>query len=57
METARRTTKARKRPKRKDSYVDMNRALDAAIKRRTGETPKDRQKAFGRLGRRPPGVL
>jgi hypothetical protein len=49
--------KARKRPERKGSYTAMNRALDAAIKRRTGETPKDRQKAFGRIGKRPSGVL
>jgi hypothetical protein len=50
-------SKPAKRPKRKDSYAAMNRALDAAIQRRTGETPRERQKAFGRLGRRPPGVL
>jgi hypothetical protein len=54
---ARTASKPAKRLKRKDSHSDLNRALDAAIERLTGETAKDRQKAFGRVGRRPPGVL
>lgn len=49
--------KPAKRPKRKVSYTALDRALNAALERRTKETPRDRQKAFGRVGRRPPGVL
>jgi hypothetical protein len=50
-------TRARKRPKRKDSLSALDRGLNAALERRTKETPRDRQRAFGRVGRRPPGVL
>jgi hypothetical protein len=46
-----------KRPKRRDSYAALNRGLNAALQRRSKETPCDRQRAFGRVGRRPPGVL
>ena len=49
--------KQAKRPKSKDSHTALDRGLNAALERRTKETPKDRQKAFGRVGRRPPGVL
>lgn len=52
---ARTMIKPAKRPKRKDSYAALDRGLNAALERRTKETPKDRQKAFGRVGRRPPG--
>jgi hypothetical protein len=50
-------TKARKRPKRKESHAALDRGLNAALERRLKETPKERQKVFGRIGRRPPGVL
>ena len=48
--------KSAKRPKRKDSHAALDRGLNAALERRLKETPQDRQKAFGRVGRRPPGV-
>jgi hypothetical protein len=51
------TTKARKRPKRKDTSAALDRGLNAALERRTKETPKDRQRAFGRMGKRPTGVF
>jgi len=57
MGTFRRVSKPAKRPKRKDSHAALDRGLNAALERRTKETPKDRQKAFGRVGRRPPGVF
>jgi hypothetical protein len=50
-------TKARKRPERKDSYAAMERGLNAALERRLNQTPKDRQRAFGRVGKRPPGIM
>ena len=40
------------RPKGNESYADVKRALDAALERRTGETSKQRQKAFGGIGKR-----
>jgi len=40
-------SKPAKRPKGNDSYADVKRALDAALERRTGETGKQRQRAFG----------
>jgi hypothetical protein len=46
-----------KRPKRRDSYAALDRGLNAALQRRSKESPRDRQRAFGRVGRRPPGVL
>jgi hypothetical protein len=46
-----------KRPKRKGTNAALDHGLNAAIERRTKETPKDRQRAFGRVGRRPRGVL
>jgi hypothetical protein len=46
-----------KRPKRRDSYAALDRRLKAALQRRSKEIPRDRQRAFGRVGRRPPGVL
>ena len=49
--------KPAKRPKRKDSYAALDRGLNAALERRTKETARDRQKAFGRAGRRPVGAL
>lgn len=49
--------KRRRRPDPRDSYSNLNRGLNAALARRTKETPKDRQKAFGRIGKRPAGVL
>ena len=57
MGTARTPSKRAKRPKRKDSHAALDRGLNAALERRLKETPKDRQKAFGRMGRRPPGIL
>jgi hypothetical protein len=57
MGIARTASKPAKRPKRKDSYAALDRGLNAALERRFKETPKDRQKAFGRLSKRPPGVL
>jgi hypothetical protein len=57
METVGRVSKPAKRPKRKDSYTALERGLNAAIERHTKETPRDRQRAFGRLGKRPPGML
>jgi len=47
METASRVSKPAKRPKRKDSYAALDHGLNAALERRTKETPKDRQKTFG----------
>jgi len=52
-----RKEKQRKRQVPKDSYAAMNRALKAALARRNRETAQGRQKAFGRIGKRPPGVL
>jgi hypothetical protein len=49
--------KSAKRPRRKDSYAALDRGLNAALERRTKETPRDRQKAFGRIGKRPAAVL
>ena len=46
-----------KRPKRRDSYAALDRGLNAALQRRAKESPRDRQQAFGRIGRRPAGVL
>jgi hypothetical protein len=57
MGTAKTVRKPTKRPKRKDSDVALDRGLNAALERRTKETPRDRQKAFGRRGTRPAGVL
>lgn len=57
MEMVRTARKQAKRPKRKDSHAALDRGLNAALERRLKETPRERQKAFGRLGRRPPGVL
>jgi hypothetical protein len=36
-----------KRPKRKETNAALDRALNAAIERRTKETSRDRQKTFG----------
>ena len=47
MGTLRMASKPAKRPKGNDSYADVKRALE----RRTGETGKQRQRAFG--GKRP----
>ena len=57
MEVAKRVSKPAKRPKRKDSYAGVDRGLNAALERRIKESPRDRQKAFGRVGKRPPGIL
>ena len=46
-----------KRSKRRDSYAALDRGLNVALQRRGKESPRDRQRAFGRVGRRPPGVL
>jgi hypothetical protein len=43
-------SKPAKRPKGNDSYADVKRALE----RRTGETGKQRQRAFGAKGKRAP---
>ena len=51
------TSKPAKRPKRKDSHAALDRGLNAALERRLKETPRDRQKAFGRIGKRPSGSL
>ena len=42
-----------KRPKRKDSHAAAERGFNAALLRRTKDSPRDRQRAFGRCGRRP----
>ena len=47
-------SKPAKRPKGNDSYADVKRAVDAALERRTGETAKQRQRAFGGIGKRAP---
>jgi hypothetical protein len=52
-----RKQKQRRRQDPRDSFAAMDRALNEALARRGGETPKDRQKAFGRIGKRPAGVL
>ena len=49
--------KSVKRPKRRDSYAALDRGLNAALQRRGKESLRDRQRAFGRVGRRPSGVL
>jgi hypothetical protein len=41
-------SKPAKGRKRKDTLSDLDRGLNAALERRTRETPQDRQKAFGR---------
>jgi hypothetical protein len=53
------TRKAKQRRKQdpRDAYASMDRALNAALARRGNETPKDRQRAFGRTGKRPAVVL
>jgi hypothetical protein len=50
-------SKPAKRPKRRDSHAALDRGLNAALERRLKETPKERQRAFGRMGKRPRGVL
>jgi hypothetical protein len=50
MGTLRMASKPAKRPKGNDSYADVKRALE----RRTGETGKQRQRAFGGIGKRAP---
>jgi len=37
--------------KLRESYAQLNTALNAAIERRTGETPLDRRRYFGRRGK------
>jgi len=51
-----RKAKQRRRQDPKDSYAALDRALNAALARRNSETPQERQKSFGRIGKRPPGV-
>ena len=48
MGMARMVNKASKRLKRKDSHAALDRGLNAALERRLKETPRDRQRAFGR---------
>jgi hypothetical protein len=48
-----RKAKQRRRHDPRDSYASMDKALNAALARRGNETPKDRQRAFGRTGKRP----
>ena len=45
-------SKSAKGRKRKDTLSDLDRGLNAALERRTRETPQDRQKAFGRASRK-----
>jgi hypothetical protein len=43
--------KTASRKPEKFSYAAFDRGLNAAIQRRTGETPRDRQQRFGRGGK------
>jgi hypothetical protein len=52
-----RKAKQRRRQDPRDSYASMDRGINAALERRGNETPKDRQRAFGRRGWRPAVVL
>jgi hypothetical protein len=48
----RKTTNPVKGRKRKDTFLDLDRGLNAALERRNRETPQDRQKAFGRASKK-----
>jgi hypothetical protein len=45
---SRKLSKSVKGRKRKDTLSDLDRGLNAALERRTRETPQDRQRVFGR---------
>ena len=45
-------SKSAKGRKRKDTLSDLDRGLNAALERRTRETPQDRQRAFGRASKK-----
>jgi hypothetical protein len=51
-----RKEKRRRRADPRDSYSALDRALNAALARRGNETAQERQRAFGRTGKRPPGT-
>jgi hypothetical protein len=51
-----RKAKQRRRQDPRDSCAAMDRALNAYLERRSKEAAQERQKAFGRIGKRPPGV-
>jgi hypothetical protein len=48
----RKMSNSAKGPKRKDTLSDLDRGLNAALERRTQETPQDRQRDFGRAAKK-----